>query len=200
MGRRDILGYCFNPLRQMTTERINQQSRRWGSEATVREVSPPSGASPKIQLWDNATSTWSVPLESAEAYSYYLRKIVAQCTGCHTISLYESHIESHLVNVRSLVASHQNARVEYADGSMKCLACATVFTSKPGRGMRHLSDIRHLGPLHQGARVETIMQFSLRPPVPGPTVNRNGTGPAIDQVLGKPLRRKRNRRRGKSKG
>ena len=100
----------------------------------------------KIKLWDLVDHTWTSPLEKGIAMEHYLAKVVFKCSGCTETSLYEGHIEQHLVQLKSGYESHRDAELHQGIGeggqiNLTCTGCGTPMSMRKNQGNRHIERI-----------------------------------------------------------
>jgi hypothetical protein len=168
----------------------------WYKESGVDGVSPAE----RIRLWDNVDNTWTNPLERGMVHNYYLRKVVTKCSVCKTASAFSRDVSTHIDRTEQQHRDHEGAELGTTQGTGSdvvqiCSGCGMPFALRKGQGRRHLERMKTEGPLHKGAGVVTIHQFSLAPPAPVAADTNNGTGPVDIQVERSSRRRRRSRPR-----
>lgn len=168
-----------------------------------------SGDASKRRLWDVVDQNWTEPLR-IERHNYYLRKVVAVCSGCSEMSTWERDILAHIQRVRVDAELHRTgAKIQYSiDGGKsvaQCTGCGKTFISRPEKAGSHIESMLAALASHKKASPQTILRFRIQPePLAiekSPPIASNGAsdepipGASTDERT--PRKRKRKRKRGK---
>ena len=164
----------------------------------------------KIKLWDLIDQTWTSPLEKGMAMEHYLAKVVFKCSCCTEASLYEGHIEQHLVQLKTNYESHRDAELYQGIGeggqiNFTCTGCGSPMSMRKNQGTKHIERIRNNYDAHVKAGTIDVLlthKYATSPSVSMPeqvinTVAFKGEQPEVDRVSRSVDDRTRKRRRRK---
>ena len=164
----------------------------------------------KIKLWDLVDHTWTSPLEKSMAMEHYLAKVVFKCSCCTEASLYEGHIEQHLVRIKTNYESHRDAELHQGIGeggqiNLTCTGCGTPMSMRKNQGTKHIERICSDYDAHVKAGTIDVLlthKYATSPSVSMPeqvtnTVIFKGEQPEVDRVSRSVDDRTRKRRRRK---